>query len=347
MLAWSGSSRPPEPSYNPRGRHMIIITGASGFIGSNIVTDLNERGHTDLLLVDDLGSQGKWKNLAKRRFLDLIDYRRIQDLLPSLPKADAVFHMGANSSTTSVDGDEILEVNLRSSMAWWKWCARTGTPLIYASSAATYGDGQSGFDDDQSPAALDKLAPLNLYGWSKHAFDKWAVERAAQGDAPPQWAGLKFFNVYGPNEYHKGDMRSLVAKNTALVARGDTIRLFKSYKEGFADGQQLRDFVYVKDCVAVMLWLLGNRHVSGLFNLGTGQARSFVDLIQAIGAALSQQVKIEFVEMPESIRPNYQYFTEARMDKLREAGFERPFQSLEQGVADYVQQHLLPSDSYR
>lgn len=326
---------------------MIIVTGATGFIGSNIVADLNARGRTDILLVDDLGTQGKWKNIAKRRFLDIVDYRELDTLLPKLKEADAVFHMGANSSTTSVDGDEILRVNLHATMAWWKWCTHTRTPFIYASSAATYGDGQQGFDDNQSLDALDQLAPLNLYGWSKHAFDKWAVERAAENEAPPQWAGLKFFNVYGPNEYHKGDMRSLVAKNTDLIARGETIRLFKSHKEGYADGAQLRDFVYVKDCCAVMMWLLDNRDVSGVFNLGTGQARSFVDLMQAIGAALGKPVNIEFVDMPESIRPNYQYFTEARMDKVRHAGFDGAFHTLENGVADYVDRHLATSDIYR
>lgn len=326
---------------------MIIVTGATGFIGSNIVADLNARGRTDLLLVDDLGTHGKWKNVAKRRFLDIVDYRELDRLLPTLDRADAVFHMGANSSTTSTDGDEILRVNLHATMAWWQWCTRTGTPFIYASSAATYGDGQQGFDDNQAPEALDRLAPLNLYGWSKHQFDKWAVERASEGKAPPQWAGLKFFNVYGPNEYHKGDMKSLVAKNTDLIARGETIRLFKSHKEGYADGAQLRDFVYVKDCVAVMMWLLDNRQASGVFNLGTGQARSFVDLMHAIGAALNKPVHIEYVDMPESIRPNYQYFTEAKMGKLRAAGCVAPFHSLEQGVQDYVGQYLTKADIYR
>lgn len=326
---------------------MIIVTGATGFIGSNIVADLNARGRTDLLLVDDLGTHGKWKNVAKRRFLDIVDYRELDKLLPTLTQADAVFHMGANSSTTSTDGDEILAVNLHATMAWWKWCTRTGTPFIYASSAATYGDGQQGFDDNQAPEALDQLAPLNLYGWSKHQFDKWAVERASEGAAPPQWAGLKFFNVYGPNEYHKGDMKSLVAKNTELIARGETIRLFKSHKAGYADGAQLRDFVYVKDCCAVMMWLLDNRQASGVFNLGTGQARSFVDLMHAIGAALNKPVNIEYVDMPESIRPNYQYFTEAKMDKLRAAGCDAPFHSLEQGVADYVGQYLTRADIFR
>ena len=326
---------------------MIIITGATGFIGSNIVADLNLRGRTDLILVDDLGTTGKWKNIAKRRFLDIVDYRKIDALLPTLGHCDAVFHMGANSSTTSVDGDEILEVNLHSSMAWWKWCTGTHTPLIYASSAATYGDGQQGFNDDQSQAALDELAPLNLYGWSKHAFDKWAVERASEGNAPPQWAGMKFFNVYGPNEYHKGDMRSLVAKNTELIARGETIRLFKSHKDGYADGAQLRDFVYVKDCTTTMLWFMDNPGASGIYNLGTGQARSFVDLMQAIGKALNKPVNIEFVDMPESIRPNYQYFTEARIQKLRDAGMTASFHSLEAGVFDYVNTYLTQQDTYR
>ncbi len=326
---------------------MIIVTGATGFIGSNIVAELNAQGRTDLLLVDDLGTQGKWKNIAKRRFLDLVDYRELDALLPTLDRADAVFHMGANSSTTSTNGDEILRVNLHATMAWWQWCTRTGTPFIYASSAATYGDGDQGFDDNQHPDALDKLAPLNLYGWSKHQFDKWAVERASEDKAPPQWAGLKFFNVYGPNEYHKGDMKSLVAKNTAPIAQSSTIKLFKSYKDGFADGQQLRDFVYVKDCVAVMMWLMAHRQVSGVFNLGTGQARSFVDLMQAIGAAVHKPVNIEFVDMPESIRPNYQYFTQANMAKLRAAGYDRPMTSLEDGVRDYVQSHLQQADPYR
>lgn len=326
---------------------MIIITGATGFIGSNLVADFNQKGRTDLLLVDDLGTQGKWKNIAKSRFLDLIDYRKLHELLPTLGTADAVMHMGANSSTTSTDGDEILGVNLRASMAWWRWCTDTGTPFIYASSAATYGDGTQGFDDGQRATDLDRLAPLNLYGWSKHQFDKWAVERAAEGKAPPQWAGLKFFNVYGPNEYHKADMRSLVAKNTAVIARGEPVRLFKSYKDGYPNGGQRRDFVYVKDCTAVMGWLLDNPHASGLFNLGTGQARSFADLMQAIGKALNQPVHIEFVDMPESIRPNYQYFTEARMEKLRRAGFGQAFHSMEEGVADYVRQHLQTTDPYR
>jgi ADP-L-glycero-D-manno-heptose 6-epimerase len=327
---------------------MIIITGATGFIGSNIVADLNARSRTDLLLVDDLGNQGKWKNIAKRRFLDLIDYREIDALLRRLPaKADAVFHMGANSSTISIDGDEILRANLHASMFWWNWCTRTSTTLIYASSAATYGDGGQHFNDDQNLAALDKLAPLNLYGWSKHQFDKWAVERASEGNCPPQWAGMKFFNVYGPNEYHKGDMRSLVAKNTELVVREEKIKLFKSHKDGYADGAQLRDFVYVKDCTAAMLWFMENSKSSGLFNMGTGKARSFLDLINAIGSALGKGVNIEFVDMPKSMRSNYQYFTESNSTKLNSLGALKLVHSLEDGVFDYVDSYLSKIDQYR
>jgi ADP-L-glycero-D-manno-heptose 6-epimerase len=326
---------------------VIIVTGATGFIGSNIVADFNAAGRSDIILVDDLGSNAKWKNIAKRRFQDIVLPSELDALLAKLPGGDAVYHMGANSSTTAVDGDAILLSNFRASQHLWEWCSRTRTPLIYASSAATYGDGARGFVDDQGADALDALQPLNLYGWSKHAFDKWAVAQSAAGSAPPQWCGLKFFNVYGPNESHKGDMRSLVSKNTPAVVSGQTIKLFKSHKEGYLDGQQLRDFVYVKDCTRVMTWLAGQPKVSGIFNLGTGSARSFVDLIRAIGAALGKPVDIEFVDMPESIRANYQYFTEANMAKLRAAGYTAPFHSLEIGVADYVQQYLVRPDIYR
>jgi ADP-L-glycero-D-manno-heptose 6-epimerase len=326
---------------------VIIVTGATGFIGSNLVADLNAAGRSDLILVDDLGAESKWKNIAKRRFEDLVRPAEIGALLHKLPGADLVYHMGANSSTTSTDGDALFASNFRASKHWWEWCAATRTPLIYASSAATYGAGTSGFIDDQAPAALDGLRPLNLYGWSKHAFDKWATGRSGAGAAPPQWCGLKFFNVYGPNENHKGDMRSLVCKNTQAVAAGQTVPLFKSYRADFADGRQLRDFIYVKDCSKVMRWLSGRPEVSGLFNLGTGVARSFVDLVQAIGAALQQPVSIGFIEMPESIRANYQYFTEAQMTKLRSAGYHDAFHSLEDGVADYVRGYLIQPDPYR
>jgi ADP-L-glycero-D-manno-heptose 6-epimerase len=326
---------------------VIIVTGATGFIGSNIVADLNEAGRNDIILVDDLGTQAKWKNIAKRRFQDVVLPHELESLLGKLSGADVIYHMGANSSTTATDGDAILLSNFRTSKTLWEWCTTTRTPLIYASSAATYGDGATGFDDDQALEALDALRPLNLYGWSKHAFDKWAMAQSAAGSTPPHWCGLKFFNVYGPNETHKGDMRSLVSKNTAPIALGQTIKLFKSHRPDFADGQQLRDFVYVKDCTRVMLWLAGQPQVSGLFNLGTGLARSFVDLVKAIGTALGKPVNIEFVDMPESIRPNYQYFTQAQMRRLTTAGYPTAFHSLEDGVADYVRQYLIQPDIYR
>jgi ADP-L-glycero-D-manno-heptose 6-epimerase len=325
---------------------VIIVTGATGFIGSNLVADLNAAGRSDLILVDDLG-QGKWKNIAKRRFEDIVHPGELPAVLAKLPRVESVYHLGANSSTTAQDGDEVWRSNFRSSKLLWEWCSDTRTPLIYASSAATYGDGSQGFDDEDSLKALDALRPLNLYGWSKHAFDKWASEHAGAGKAPPHWCGLKFFNVYGPNEFHKGDMRSLVCKNTPRIAAGDSIVLFKSHRDGFADGEQLRDFVYVKDCTRVMLWLAGQSAVQGIFNLGTGEARSFLDLTRAIGVALNKPVNVEFVDMPESIRANYQYFTQARMDKLASAGYRAPFHSLESGVADYVLEYLVKADPYR
>lgn len=326
---------------------MIIVTGATGFIGSNILADLNAAGKSDIVLVDDLGTQAKWKNIVKRRFQDLILPSELEAFLHKSSGAEVVYHMGANSSTTVTDGDAILLSNFRTSKSLWEWCSRTATPLIYASSAATYGDGTMGFKDDQALDALDALQPLNLYGWSKHAFDKWAVAQSEAGSAPPHWCGLKFFNVYGPNESHKGDMRSLVSKNTPAVVQGQVLKLFKSHRQDFADGQQLRDFVYVKDCTRVMFWLAKQPHVNGIFNLGTGVARSFTDLVRAIGAALDKPVNIEFIDMPESIRANYQYFTQAQMDKLRGAGYDQPFFSLEEGVADYVRQYLVKADIYR
>jgi len=326
---------------------MIVVTGAAGFIGSNLVADLNDRGHDDIILVDRLGSDSKWRNIAKRRFIDFVFPEELEQRLASLDRADAVFHLGANSSTTASDADEIVKTNFRVSVQLWNWCTRTKTPLVYASSAATYGSGTQGFEDTESAEQFDKLRPLNLYGWSKHAFDRWAFARKGEGDAPPFWAGLKFFNVYGPNEYHKGDMQSLVAKSSARIAAGQPIMLFKSHRADYADGEQLHDFIYVADCTRAMMWLAESRAQSGLFNLGTGKARSFKDLLLATGKALGKDVTFDFRDMPEAIRPNYQYFTEARMDKLRHAGFNGPFHSLEEGVADYVTKFLVKDDKYR
>jgi ADP-L-glycero-D-manno-heptose 6-epimerase len=256
--------------------------------------------------------------------------------------------MGAISTTAETDADLIIRTNFAASLALWTYCAVNGVPFIYASSAATYGDGAMGFDDDGSVSGLRPLRPLNAYGWSKHLFDRRIARLVSErAPTPPQWAGLKFFNVYGPNEYHKGSMRSVVATNFPAAREGRAIRLFKSYRVDFPDGGQKRDFVWVGDCVDVMLWLLVTPGVSGLFNLGTGKARSFDDLAAAAYRALGRAPLIEYVEMPEPLRPRYQYFTESRSERLRAAGYEAPFTSLEDGVHTYVANYLLNEDPYR
>jgi ADP-L-glycero-D-manno-heptose 6-epimerase len=258
-----------------------------------------------------------------------------------------VVHLGAISSTTETDADLIIDTNFRLSQLLWHWCTEHGKRLIYASSAATYGGAESGFADDESVVGLAKLRPLNAYGWSKHLFDRWVVRNVATGSHPPQWVGLKFFNVYGPNEYHKGGMQSVVAQKYALAAAGAPVTLFKSHREGVRDGGQLRDFVYVGDCVSVMLWLLEHPRVNGIFNLGTGKARSFADLATALFKAVGKNATLTYVDMPANIRPNYQYFTEARMDRLRAAGYSSPFTSIEDGIQDYVHRFLSQADRYR
>jgi ADP-L-glycero-D-manno-heptose 6-epimerase len=329
---------------------MLVITGGGGFIGSVLGAALNDSGRADLVIVDRFGTGDKWRNIAKRDFSDIVP---VEGLLPWLARygaeVEAVFHLGANSSTFEADADEIIATNLNASIALWRWCANAGKKLIYASSAATYGDGSAGFDDGGDIAALKRLRPLNLYGWSKHAFDLWALREAALGHAPPVWTGLKFFNVFGPNEYHKGEMMSLVAKNYRQVAEGRTIRLFKSDRPDYADGEQRRDFVYVKDCAQVMLWLWRQGQsatINGIYNVGTGGGRSFLDLMKALGAACGVAPKIEFVDIPPAIGPNYQYFTEARMSRLRGAGYNAPFTPLEDAVADFVARHLAQPDPY-
>ena len=329
---------------------MLVITGGGGFIGSVLGAALNDSGRADLVIVDRFGTGDKWRNIAKRDFSDIVP---VEGLLAWLARygaeVEAVFHLGANSSTFEADADEIIATNLNASIALWRWCATAGKPLIYASSAATYGDGSAGFDDAGDIAELKRLRPLNLYGWSKHAFDLWALREAAAGHAPPVWIGLKFFNVFGPNEYHKGEMMSLLAKNYRQVAEGQTIRLFKSDRPDYADGEQRRDFVYVKDCAAVMLWLWRqgkSANINGIYNVGTGEGRSFLDLMNALGSACGVAPHIEFVDMPPAIGPNYQYFTEARMGRLRQAGYNAPFTPLEDAVTDFVTHHLAQPDPY-
>jgi ADP-L-glycero-D-manno-heptose 6-epimerase len=326
---------------------MLLVTGGAGFIGSNVVASLNEAGRTDIVVNDFLGSDGKWRNLAKRQ---LVDFVAPADLLRWLDgrKLEAVVHMGAISSTTATDGDAVIENNFKLSLRLFEWCAATHTPFIYASSAATFGDGEAGFADDYSFDALKKLKPMNLYGWSKHMFDLAVIERVARKEpVPPQWAGLKFFNVFGANEYHKGEMMSLVAKRFDEAKAGKTIRLFKSHRSGIADGEQKRDFIYVDDAVAVVRWLLATPSVSGIFNVGTGQARSFRDLIGAMFAALGREPAIEYIDMPLEIRNSYQYFTEAETGNLRRAGYNAAFTPLEDAVRHYVTTYLDRADRYR
>ncbi|HLY44437.1 MAG TPA: ADP-glyceromanno-heptose 6-epimerase [Stellaceae bacterium] len=328
---------------------MLVITGGGGFIGSVLGAALNEAGRADLVIVDRFGADDKWRNIAKRDFCEILPLDAVPAWLERHGgEVEAVFHLGANSSTTERDADHIIATNLNSSIALWRWCTARQKRLIYASSAATYGDGAAGFDDAGGIAALKRLRPLNLYGWSKHAFDLWALREAAAGRAPPFWVGLKFFNVFGPNEYHKGEMMSLVAKNWQAIAAGETIRLFRSHRPDCGDGEQRRDFVYVKDCAAAMLWLWrhGRAADSGIYNLGSGEARSFLDLINATAAACGVAPKIEYIDIPPAIRPSYQYFTEAKMGRLRAAGYDAPFTPLEAAVADCVQNHLAQPDPY-
>jgi len=328
---------------------MIVVTGGAGFIGSNIVAALSDRGEADIVVCDWLDDGDKWRNLAHHEVADIILPDELFAFLDARgDEVDAIVHMGAVSSTTERDVDLIVDSNIRLTLDLWNWCSVRDKRLIFASSAATYGDGEQGFDDDGSPAALAQLRPLNPYGWSKHFVDRRIARQVSRGAAtPPQWAGLKFFNVYGPNEYHKEDMRSVAHKSFPAARDGLAATLFKSHREGYADGGQLRDFVYVRDCADVVLWLLDNPGVSGLYNLGTGQARSFADLIGAVYQALGAAPKIDYVDMPEEIRDRYQYFTQASMDRLRAAGYDRPFTSLEDGITDYVQNYLTRPDPFR
>lgn len=260
----------------------------------------------------------------------------------------AVIHMGAISATTETDVDLIAENNIRATLDLLDWCTESQTPFIYASSAATYGDGTAGFDDEFSPSALAKLRPLNAYGWSKHLVDRRVARLLEQKrPLPPQIVGLKFFNVYGPNEYHKGSMQSVIAQNTRKVIAGEPLRLFRSYRSDYADGGQLRDFVYVSDCVDIIDWLLHHPQVSGLFNVGTGKARSWLDLAHAVYAAIETPPAIEFIAMPSQLIDKYQYFTEAKMDRLKSAGYSKPFTDLETGVGEYVRNYLSQEDPYR
>ena len=322
----------------------IVVTGAAGFIGSCLVGFLNQHGYRDLILVDEFGDPAKEPNWKGKLFAEKVEREVFFEWLnKTRPNLDFVFHIGARTDTTEFDYSIHQHLNVEYSQKIWAWCTGHRVALVYASSAATYGAGEKGYDDRHDLPY--ELKPLNPYGISKNEFDKWALQEAAgtaghAAAAPPFWAGLKFFNVYGPNEYHKGRMASVIFHSFNQVRNDGFVRLFRSHRPDFKDGQQLRDFVYVKDVVKVCYWLMENKPASGLYNLGTGKARSFEDLVKATFAGLDLPAKIEYIDMPEDIRDKYQYFTEAKMEKLRAAGYKNAFHSLEEGVVDYVRNYL-------
>lgn len=328
---------------------MYVVTGGAGFIGSNLLAALEARGDGELVVVDRLRSNDKWRNIAKREIAEIVAPEHLFDFLAeNRAKIKMIFHMGAISSTTETDADLIVTNNFKLTSVLFDWCTRHQVRLVYASSAATYGDGSQGFDDDFGINPLSLLQPLNAYGWSKHVFDR-RLARKVSDDAtmPPQWAGLKFFNVYGPNEYHKGGQQSVVAHIYPQVESGASAHLFRSHNPNYTDGGQMRDFVWVGDVVSVMTWLLDHEEVNGLFNLGSGQARSFLDLANAVYRSAGKEPSIKFIDTPVAIRDKYQYFTEARMNRLKACGYNKPFTSLEDGVSAYVNGFLSRPDRYR
>jgi ADP-L-glycero-D-manno-heptose 6-epimerase len=325
----------------------VLVTGGAGFIGSALVWGLNRRGCEDIVVCDILGTSEKWRNLAPLRFADYVEAEALLPRLQSgaLGKFDLVLHMGACSATTEKDSTYLIKNNYEFTKDLAAWSLANKARFVYASSAATYGDGSAGMDDIES--GLDSLRPLNMYGYSKHLFDL----HAKRGGFLNKMVGLKYFNVFGPNEDHKADMRSLVHKSFAQVQNEGVIRLFKSYRKEYKDGEQKRDFLYVKDCVAMTLHLAATSKANGLFNIGSGGARSWIDLANAVFTALKKKPSIKFIPMPETIRDKYQYFTQANLLRLRGAGYTAPVTSLENAVFDYVRKYLLldkrldPSDS--
>lgn len=316
---------------------MIIITGAAGFIGSCLVAKLNEEGHYHLGLVDDFSSEKKKRNYESKRYLNTIERREFIDWLDlQHDSIDFIFHLGARTDTTEANKELLDDLNLNYSKDIWQRCTQYGIPLIYASSAATYGNGELGYDDEHG--LIQKLKPLNPYGISKNEFDKWVLQ---QTETPPFWCGLKFFNVYGPNEYHKSRMASVVYHGFNQIRESGCIRLFRSDRSEFKDGEQRRDFIYVKDVTDVLLFFFQQQKSPGIYNLGTGIARTFLNLAHSTFQAMSLSPDIRWIEMPADIRDNYQYFTQANMQKLRSIGYVKPFYSLEEGVREYVQQYLL------
>jgi len=317
---------------------MIIVTGGAGFIGSAIVWRLNELGSDEIIIVDELGQDEKWKNLVGLKFEDFVHKHEFIEQITNkkiLYKIDAIIHLGANSSTTEKDADHLMTNNYKYTETLARFCLKNDVRFIYASSAATYGNGSIGFEDDEEK--IQPLRPLNMYGYSKQLFDLWAKRHGAFNKI----VGLKYFNVYGPNEYHKGDMRSVVHKAFEQIRDNGKVRLFKSRKPEYKDGEQMRDFVYVKDAVDMTLFFLDKKEKNGLFNIGAGKSRTWNDLVKALFNAMGMPVNIEYINLPDKLADKYQYFTEASLDKLRSAGYKNPTASLEDGVADYVKNYLL------
>lgn len=327
---------------------MIVVTGGAGFIGSNLVAELSKRGTHKVVVCDRFGSDERWRNLVAHPVHELVSPEKLIPWLDANKSlVDVIFHLGAVSNTTETDSDLLIETNFTLSLRLWRWSTFNAKRFIYASSSYTYGDGEHGFDDNPSLDYLRKLRPLSAYGWSKHQFDWHVASTAARKEpVPPQWSGLKFFNLYGPNEYHKESQRSVVCQIAQHAMQGGMVKLFKSYNKQYADGGQMRDFVHVKDAVKVMLWLLDHPKVSGIYNVGTGKARTFEDLANAIFAALNRNPHIHYVDMPEHLTQKYQYFTEAKMERLQSVGYTESFLSLEDGVRDYVQNYLAKDDPY-
>ena len=346
---------------NPNKNGAIIVTGAAGFIGSCMVQYLNELGYENIILVDDFGVEEKRRNWEGKKYSEIIERYNLFDWLEQHDTTvDFFIHLGARTDTTEFDYAIHLKLNVEYSQEVWKYCTDKQVPLIYASSAATYGSGEMGYDDHTNP---DQLTPLNPYGVSKNEFDKWALVEVKSGKKfPPFWAGLKFFNVYGPNEFHKARMASVIFHSYNQIQQNGIVKLFKSHKEGFEDGKQLRDFIYVKDVVKVIAWMMmkmengkwkientsanSSQLLSGIYNLGTGKSRAFDDLVKATFAGLDKSSKIEYIDMPEDIRDKYQYFTEANMQKLKDVGYAEKFYSLEDGVEDYVRNYLSKDKIY-
>lgn len=336
------SNRKLSELMEPRNSY-IIITGAAGFIGSCMAGYLNEKEFSNLILVDDFGVEEKRRNWENKQYAHIIErYNLIDWLKENDPKIDCFIHLGARTDTTEFDYSIHEELNVQYSKDVWYYCVLKNIPLIYASSAATYGAGELGYEDNHE--VIEKLQPLNPYGISKNEFDKWAIHQTEQ---PPYWTGLKFFNVYGPNEYHKGRMASVIWHSFNQVKKNGVVKLFKSHRPDFEDGKQLRDFIYVKDVVKVIYWMMKSMvngqwsiNTNGIYNLGTGKARTFEDLVKATFAGLDCEPNIQFIDMPEDLKDKYQYFTEANMQKLRNAGYDEGFYSLEEGVSDYVRSYL-------